>query len=235
MLKDQVFKVKVSRNHAECSCKKFVMCGILCRHAFCALTYYEVTKLPRNLVLNRWSKNSENAPSSIKLLGVSDDFKRMETTFLKQTNIWFSFQKSMNKVEVNLEKLAYVEKTVKQLVSDLGDDTYLSKKAHIEMLMGPHLREDLTIHVPKECSNKGSGLKRLVSAREKAIQNGNKQPRKCKLCDSTVHDARTCPNKNKACVDPNVDIIEDRPKKKKARVNPTVDITESDDDRVEGS
>ncbi|KAK1382115.1 hypothetical protein POM88_019850 [Heracleum sosnowskyi] len=217
MLKDHVFKVKVSRNHAECSCKKFVMCGILCRHAFCALTHYEVTTLPRNLVLNRWSKNSENAPSSIKLLGVSDDFKRMENASLKQTNIWFSFQKSMNKAGVNLEKLAYVEKTVKQLVSDLGDDTYLSKKAHIEMLMGPHPTEDLTIHDPKECSNKGSGLKRLVSAREKAIKNGNKRPRKCKLCDSTVHDARTCP------------------KKKKTRVNPTVDITESDDDLVEGN
>ncbi|KAK1351233.1 hypothetical protein POM88_054550 [Heracleum sosnowskyi] len=138
----------------------------------------------------------------VKLLGVSDDFKMMENASLKQTNIWFSFQKSMNKTGVILEKLAYVEKTVKQLVSDLGDDTYLSKKAHIEMLMGPHPREDLTIHVSKECSNKGSG---------------------------------TCPNKNQARVDPNVDINEDRPKKKKARVNPTVDITESDDDRVESS
>ncbi|KAK1373079.1 hypothetical protein POM88_029272 [Heracleum sosnowskyi] len=147
------------------------MCGILCRHAFCALRHYEVTKLSRNLVLNRWSKNAENAPLSIKLLGVSDDFKRMETASLKQTNIWFSFQKSMNKARVNLDKLAYVEKTVKPLVSDLGDDSYLCKKAHIEMLMGPHPREDLTIHVPKECSNKGSGLKRLVSAREKAIKN----------------------------------------------------------------
>ncbi|KAK1375612.1 hypothetical protein POM88_031805 [Heracleum sosnowskyi] len=131
MLKDQIFKLSSWK------------------HAFCVLTHYEGTKLPRNLVLNRWNKNSENAPSSIKLLGVSDDFKRMDNASLKQTNIWFSFQKSMNKAGVNLEKLAYVEKTVKQLVSDLGDDTYLSKKAHIEMLMGPHPREDLTIHVPK--------------------------------------------------------------------------------------
>ncbi|KAK1375630.1 hypothetical protein POM88_031823 [Heracleum sosnowskyi] len=131
MLKDQIFKLSSWK------------------HAFCVLTHYEGTKLPRNLVLKQWNKNSENAPSSIKLLGVSDDFKRMENASLKQTNIWFSFQKSMNKAGVNIEKLAYVEKTVKQLVSDLGDDTYLSKKAHIEMLMGPHPREDLIIHVPK--------------------------------------------------------------------------------------
>lgn len=97
-----------------------------------------------------------------------------------------------------MEKLAYVEKTVRQLDSDLGDDSYITKRAHMEMLMGPQPSEGITIHAPKECKNKGSGLKRLVSAREKAIKNGNKRPRKCKLCSSTVHDARTCPTKNKA-------------------------------------
>lgn len=80
---------------------------------FCALTHYGVYKLPRNLVLNRRSKIVENAPSSIKLSGVSDDFKKMDDVSLKQTNIWFTFQKSMNKAGVHPEKLAYTEKTVK--------------------------------------------------------------------------------------------------------------------------
>lgn len=56
-------QVKVGTNYAKCSCKKFVMCEILCRHGFCALNHFEVVKLPRYLVLNRWSKNAENAPS----------------------------------------------------------------------------------------------------------------------------------------------------------------------------
>ncbi|KAK1400807.1 hypothetical protein POM88_000412 [Heracleum sosnowskyi] len=34
-VKNKLFKVSVSRNHAVCSCNKFVMCGIVCRHAFC--------------------------------------------------------------------------------------------------------------------------------------------------------------------------------------------------------
>lgn len=148
------------------------MCGILCRHAFCALTHFEVVKLPRNLVLNRWSKNAENAPSSTIFFGVSDDFKKMETVSLKQTNIWFAFQKSMNKAGVDTDKLAFVEKTLKQMTSDLGDDSVLTKKAHLEMLIGPHPSENITIHAPKDCKNKGSGLKRLVSAREKAIKDG---------------------------------------------------------------
>ncbi|KAK1367818.1 hypothetical protein POM88_033910 [Heracleum sosnowskyi] len=31
-VKNKLFKVCVSRNHAVCSCNKFVMCGIVCRH-----------------------------------------------------------------------------------------------------------------------------------------------------------------------------------------------------------
>ncbi|KAK1389184.1 hypothetical protein POM88_017362 [Heracleum sosnowskyi] len=159
-----VFEVKVGTNYAECSCKKFVMCDILCRHAFCALNHFEVVKLPRNLVLNRW--------------------------------------------RVNIDKLNYVDKTIKQLSSDLGDDSYITKKDHLEMLMGPQPSEEITIHAPKACKNKGSGLKRFVSAREKAINKGNKRPRKCKLCLSTIHDARTCPSKNKACAEKDVEIEE---------------------------
>ncbi|KAK1378190.1 hypothetical protein POM88_024934 [Heracleum sosnowskyi] len=125
LMKDKLFEVKVSQNHADCSCKKFVMYGILCRHAFCALNHFEVVKIPRLLVLNRWSRTAENRPSSSKFVGVSDDFRKMETISLM-----------------------------------------------------------------------GSGFKRFVSQREKAIKEGNKRARKCKFCQSSVHDARTCPQKN---------------------------------------
>ncbi|KAK1396742.1 hypothetical protein POM88_006605 [Heracleum sosnowskyi] len=196
LMKDKLFEVKVSQNHADCSCKKFVMCGILCRHAFCALNHFEVVKIPRLLVLNRWSRTAENRPSSSKLIGVSDDFRKMENVSLMVSNIWFSFQKSMNKAGVDVEKLSYVDKVVKQLNSDLGDGSGLTKKAHMEVMMGPQPTEDITIHAPNQCKNKGSGFKRFVSQREKAIKEGNKRARKCKICQSSVHDARTCPRKN---------------------------------------
>ncbi|KAK1359525.1 hypothetical protein POM88_043999 [Heracleum sosnowskyi] len=196
LMKDKLFEVKVSQNHADCSCKKFVMCGILCRHAFCALNHFEVVKIPRLLVLNRWSRTAENRPSSSKFGGVSDDFRKMETVSLMVSNIWFSFQKSMNKAGVDVEKLSYVDKVVKQLNSDLGGGSGLTKKAHMEVMMGPQPTEDITIHAPNQCKNKGSGFKRFVSQREKAIKEGNKRARKCKFCQSSVHDARTCPKKN---------------------------------------
>ncbi|KAK1387882.1 hypothetical protein POM88_016060 [Heracleum sosnowskyi] len=186
-------KVKVSRNHAQCSCKKFVFCGILCRHAFCALNHFEVVKMPRLFVLNRWSRNAENRPSSSKFVGVSDDFRKIETVSLTVTNIWFNFQKSMNKAE-----------------SSYGRDDGATTNGRI------------TIHAPNQCKNKGSGLKRFVSQREKAIKEGNKRPRKCKFCSSSVHDARTCPQKNNSSTaDKNHSSTADAEKNKSS----TVDVT----------
>ncbi|KAK1387306.1 hypothetical protein POM88_015484 [Heracleum sosnowskyi] len=66
----------------------------------------------------------------------------------------------MNKAGVDVEKLSYVDKVVKQLNSDLGDGSGLTKKAHMEVMMGPQPTEDLTIHAPNQCKNKGSGFKR---------------------------------------------------------------------------
>ncbi|KAK1389113.1 hypothetical protein POM88_017291 [Heracleum sosnowskyi] len=75
----------------------------------------------------------------------------------------------MNKAGVNIDKLNYVDKTIKQLSSDLGDDSYITKKAHLEMLMGPQPSKEITIHAPKACKNKGSGLKRFACA-EKDVE-----------------------------------------------------------------
>lgn len=208
-MKDKLFEVKVSQYHAECSCKKFVMCGILCRHAFFALNQFEVVKIPRNLVLNRWSRIAEHSHSS-KFPGVSDAFGKVENVSLKVTNIWFNFQKTMNKAGVDMEKLSYVEKMVKQLGSDLGDDSVMTKKAQMEEMMGPQPSEEIVIRAPNQSKNKGSGLKRFISHREKAIMEGNKRPRKYKLCSSTVHDSRTCPTKKKvAIVDVEMESVDD--------------------------
>ncbi|KAK1398646.1 hypothetical protein POM88_008509 [Heracleum sosnowskyi] len=178
--------------------------------------------MPRLLVLNRWSRTAENRPSSSKFVGVSDDFRKIETVSLTVTNMWFNFQKSMNKAGVDVEKLSYVEKVVKQLNTDLGDGSGLTKKAHMEEMMGPQPTEEITIHGPNQCKNKGSGLKRFVSQREKAIKEGNKRPRKCKFCSSSVHDARTCPQKNNSSTaDKNNSSTADAEKNKSS----TVDVT----------
>nr|XP_017221750.1 PREDICTED: protein FAR1-RELATED SEQUENCE 5-like [Daucus carota subsp. sativus] len=117
-IKDKVFKVSVSRNHAVCSCKKFVMCGIVHRHAFCGLKQIGVTKFPRSLMLNRWMKIAESGTSSAAL-SVSEDYLKMEEVSLKITNMWFDFRQLVNKAGVHLEKFDVVHQTVLQLTADL--------------------------------------------------------------------------------------------------------------------
>ncbi|KAK1401978.1 hypothetical protein POM88_001583 [Heracleum sosnowskyi] len=138
-VKDKLFKVSVSRNHAVCSCKKFVMCGIVCRHAFCGLKQIGVTKFPRTLVLNRWMKIAESGTSSDSV-SVSNDYFKMQQTSLKLTEIWFDFRQAVNKAGVQLDRLEYVQKTIKQLNTDLdnqcGDFVEFTKKDHMAAMLG---------------------------------------------------------------------------------------------------
>ncbi|KAK1376403.1 hypothetical protein POM88_032596 [Heracleum sosnowskyi] len=198
-VKDKIFKVFVSKNHVVCSCKKFVMCGIVCRHSFCGLKQISVTKLPRRLVLNRWMKIADSGTSS-NSLAVSNDYFKMEQISLKLTNIWFDFRQAVNKAEVQVDMLDYVHKYVTQLNKDLddcGDVVEFTKKDHMAAMVGEQPVGDLTVLPPNVCKNKGNYFKRLISEREKAVTKSKKRIRKCKKCNATTHDSRTCLNKQK--------------------------------------
>ncbi|KAK1371104.1 hypothetical protein POM88_037196 [Heracleum sosnowskyi] len=196
-IKDKIFQVEVSRTHANCSCKKFLMCDILCRHAFCTLNHFEVAKIPRRLVLNRWMKNAENK-ASLKNFGVSDEHQNKEAVSAELTNVWFNFHKCVTVAGIDLEKLKQISKTVKELhYSFLDDGARFRKNDFMSSLIGKKPTGDITVHPPLQCKNKGSGLKRLRSEREKAVTKLKKNKRECTICRSIVHDKRTCPQKMK--------------------------------------
>ncbi|KAK1351942.1 hypothetical protein POM88_053823 [Heracleum sosnowskyi] len=180
--------------------KKFVMCGIVCRHAFCGLKQIGVTKFPRTLVLNRWMKIAESGTSSDSV-SVSNDYFKMQQTSLKLTEIWFDFRQAVNKAGVQLDRLEYVQKTIKQLNTDLdnqcGDFVEFTKKDHMAAMLGKQPVGEVSILVPNICKNKGNYFKkkRLISEREKALTKSKKRIRKCKKCEAITHDSRTCPQK----------------------------------------
>ncbi|KAK1394529.1 hypothetical protein POM88_013585 [Heracleum sosnowskyi] len=113
------------------------------------------------------------------------------------------------------------------LTVNLGDGSGLTKKDNMKVMMGSQPMEDFTIHAPNQCKNKGSGLKRFVSQREKAIKEGNKRPRKYKLCSSSVHDYITFLGKNKSSIvdaEKNKSGTVDAKKNKSGTVNVTKDV-----------
>nr|XP_017225249.1 PREDICTED: protein FAR1-RELATED SEQUENCE 5-like [Daucus carota subsp. sativus] len=198
-VKEKIFKVSVSKEHAVCSCKKFVMCGIVCRHSFCGMKHIGVTRFPKSLILNRWSKIAD-CGSSCDM--ISADYFKMEKVSLKLMNIWFDFRQVLNKAGVQMEVLEFVHQTVKDLSTKVGnslDGASFSKKDHMAALIGEQPQGELTVLVPNISKNKGNYFKsgRLISEREKAITKANKRIRRCKECLATTHDSRTCPKKKK--------------------------------------
>ncbi|XP_074336520.1 protein FAR1-RELATED SEQUENCE 9-like [Apium graveolens] len=96
-VKDKLFKVSVTRDNVVCSCKKFVMCGIVYRHAFCGMKQIEVTKYPLRLALNRWMK-VDNSGTMSNSVSVENDYTKMEQASLKLTHIWMNNMESANGV-----------------------------------------------------------------------------------------------------------------------------------------
>ncbi|KAK1384039.1 hypothetical protein POM88_021774 [Heracleum sosnowskyi] len=145
-VKDKLFKVSVSLNHAVFSCKKFVMCGIVCRHAFCGLKQLGVTKIPRSLVLNCWMKIADSGTSSNSVALNRLDYVHRT---IRQLNI--------------------------DLVNHDGEVVEFPKKDYIAAMVGEKPLGELTVFVPKVCKNKGNYFKRLICEREKSVMKSKKR------------------------------------------------------------
>ncbi|KAK1368571.1 hypothetical protein POM88_034663 [Heracleum sosnowskyi] len=160
-VKDKLFKVSVSLNHAACS----------------------------------------YIGTSSDTVMVSNDYFKLEHVSLTLTNIWFDFREAVNKAGLHSDRLAFVQRTIKQLNTDLdnhgGDVVEFTKRDHMAAIVGDQPSGELTVLVPKSCKNKGNYFKRMVSEREKTVMNSKKRIRKCKKCSALTHDSRTCPKKMK--------------------------------------
>lgn len=181
-------------NHAVCSCKKFVMCGIVCRHSFCGLKQIGVTKFPRSLVLNRWMQIADSGTSS-NLDVVTKDYFKMEKVSLKLTSIWFDFRQAVDKAGVEMDRLEHVHSSIKKLNTDLDSfvgSVSFTKKDHMAAMVGQQPVGEVTILPPNVCKNKGNYFKRMVSEREKAVTKSKKRIRKCARCGRLTHDSRNC-------------------------------------------
>ncbi|XP_020251226.1 protein FAR1-RELATED SEQUENCE 5-like, partial [Asparagus officinalis] len=77
----KIFEVKHSylNNDVQCTCRLFEKMGIVCRHGFFALNQADVTKIPRHLIVNRWTKGSEMR-HSLQFKEISEQCNAIEVT-----------------------------------------------------------------------------------------------------------------------------------------------------------
>lgn len=70
-----------------------------------------------------------------------------------------------------------------------------SKSQVIESLIGSRVPSEVTVKVPEQSRNKGSG-KRMKGEKEKSMEHQQKKTRQCKACGEYAgHDSRNCPSK----------------------------------------
>ncbi|XP_074363817.1 protein FAR1-RELATED SEQUENCE 5-like [Apium graveolens] len=202
-VKDKLVKMSVSKDHIVCSCKKIIMYVIVCRHAFCGLKQLGVTKFPMSLALNRWMK-IDNSGTMFNSVSVTNDYIKMQQAFLKLRNIWYDFLQAVSKTGMVFEKLDFVHQTIKQLNTDLdfqGRCDVFTKRDHIAAMVEEQPSEEISILGPNVYKNKGNYFKRLIGAREKALNKSKKTSRQCSLCKAYTHDQRRCVKRNKVVVE----------------------------------
>ncbi|XP_074327245.1 uncharacterized protein LOC141665162 [Apium graveolens] len=122
-VKDKLFKIPVSMNHVVCSFKKFVMCGIVCKHVFYGLKQIGVTKFPRSIVLNCWIQTADSRTSS-----------------------------NLDVAGVELQRLEHVHNTIKKLNTKLddydGSVVSFTKKDHTAAMVGQQPKGEVNILPP---------------------------------------------------------------------------------------
>ncbi|CAO2820403.1 unnamed protein product, partial [Amaranthus hypochondriacus] len=163
----RVYNVKyfeVSRD-CLCSCKMFESMGMLCRHVIFILKGKNLKEIPKQYMMNRWSKNAMKLPifgNFGKCLNESaDKDKKVELL----GHLWSKFFSSISlaegridAMELLLEKLENAEMQIKDMISNDDTPTHIheKRKSHIESFVGSNEIEINILNPPKS-SNKGSG------------------------------------------------------------------------------
>ncbi|XP_020259086.1 protein FAR1-RELATED SEQUENCE 9-like [Asparagus officinalis] len=195
------YKVKhaVLNNDVQCTCKMFEKMGIVCRHVFFALNQADVTKIPRHLVVNRWTKGAEMR-HLLQFKEISEQCNAIEVTNRKLNDIWYDFQFCVSLAGLDGERLDYLEEKLKELEHSLREssgkfDTQ-NKNDVMEFFVGSKILAEVIVKPPIEGRNKECG-RRIVDDYEKSIsQRKKKMPRLCNMYKKLdFHDTRTCPLK----------------------------------------
>ncbi|KAK9268942.1 hypothetical protein L1049_000708 [Liquidambar formosana] len=117
-----------------CSCKMFESMGLLCRHALRVINVNNITKIPAQFILKRWTKSAKNG------LVVYDDGKpscenekssvtlRLNDLMHTAYNIMTKSALSATTTKIAKEKLAEIVELIQRDITTLNVDGNLSKE-----------------------------------------------------------------------------------------------------------
>ncbi|PWA37080.1 zinc finger, SWIM-type, MULE transposase domain, FHY3/FAR1 family [Artemisia annua] len=182
-----------------CTCKRFELFGLLCRHIFYVLRMNNVQDFPNEYVLDRWSKT----PASISFDATQIAAETSSCSDLRA--IRQIVEDTVDRLMPFKDKLEMYRLHLLELLSSAEDEVPVApnkNKADIFCsVLGVTEPAGVEIQVPRQSKNKGTGSHSRWKNMDKILRNkeaeSSKKRRTCFTCGKAEgHNSRTCPYKN---------------------------------------
>ncbi|KAH6770461.1 hypothetical protein C2S52_015264 [Perilla frutescens var. hirtella] len=180
-----------------CSCKKFVMVGLLCSHMFLIMKNLKFTTIPEIYVVSRWTKFAMLKPMFVFDGGVEEQLVAMDQNKLSMNHLISEFYSCVGLVDGNKENMAALLQNIMEFKESLTSAEGVSspfsmKKKLFDQYYGISIPDVVSVLPPTPVKTKGSGS-RLKTRHEKNVEKKSKPLRMCSKCGrKSSHDARNC-------------------------------------------
>ncbi|XP_074271337.1 uncharacterized protein LOC141595272 [Silene latifolia] len=160
--KYKAYKVDLSGNKVSCLCKMFEKIGLLCKHVLWVLKDRGFADIPREYLLDRWSKCPTCRPIfNVVRTTLLANCLSIEDHQSKISELWSEVFTSVSLVEDNEELgdelLEILRSFNEKLTNSVKRGKSKNKKAKMEMLIGSKIPSEASVLPPEKCKNKGSG------------------------------------------------------------------------------
>ncbi|XP_057532953.1 protein FAR1-RELATED SEQUENCE 5-like [Amaranthus tricolor] len=182
----------------DCDCKLFKRIGILCSHAICVMSARQITQIPKQYVLDRWTKLALKKPIFDLHGNLIEESKKCNNVGKLLGEVWceiFNCVGLAQRSESDLQSLLQNLKDISRKLEESDDVRVdITKEQQIELLVGTSSSSTMEIQNPIQSKNKGK-RQSIIGEKEQTIEQSKKPKRKCKTCGKfDYHDSRNCPS-----------------------------------------
>lgn len=180
-----------------CSCKKFIIYGFVCSHMFVVFQNLNITRIPDQFIIHRWSKNAFVVPDENFRGDSLHAAAMMNRNQISMNHVYSEVHNIAGLVKGNENKIYAFLGVLRKFKDELRHDENApagvdTNEQIFQEFYGTSLPNQVSILPPDPVKTKGSGS-RLVSRREKAIRDMKKSLRRCRKCGQMArHDSRNC-------------------------------------------
>ncbi|CAO2816090.1 unnamed protein product [Amaranthus hypochondriacus] len=143
----------------DCDCKLYKRIGILCSHAICVMSARQITQIPKQYILDRWTKIALKKPIFDLHGNVIEESKKCDNMGKLLGQVWceiFSCVGLAQRSESDLQSLLQNLKEISRKLEESDDvRVEITKEQQIELLVGPGSSSTMEIQNPIQSKNKG--------------------------------------------------------------------------------